>query len=151
MRKIKLKQKLNYDIIISFINDIIINFLQYINKNKLVFIINEYKINNKKIQEGIIFKVIYKQNYLLSLFFPYDKKSITAINNEYIVNIILKYFFNRLIQFKADDYEQQFIINNIKLLIDKEKDKIQYLIKHKKFFSDKYKDYINSYILLYKL
>lgn len=153
MRKRKLKTKLDYNDIIKNINIIIDIFLKYVDKNKIQFIYNEYILNNKIIQKGIIFKVIYKYNCIFSWFFPYNNTYILNINEEYIIDKLYYLFLNKLITFQADDFEQEFIANNINLSLQnkEDKDKLEILEEYKIYFNDKYKVYINSYILLYNL
>ena len=154
MRKKKLNKALDKNEILNIINDIQNLFLQYINHNKISFIITNTVINNKIVQEGILFKVIYKKCCIVSLFVPFNNKYIININNSWVKKCIFDHFIYLLLKNNADNSEQEYIIENINFLLEKINDydyKIKELQNIRQYFSNKYQSYIDGLILLYKL
>ena len=154
MRKKQLFQCFTKNDILNIIHKAQMIILKYINSDKIVFIINEYTLQNKKIQTGILFEVKYKQHGLLSLFFPYNKKYIFNITDNYIITELFSKFFHYLINNTSDEFEQQFIIEHIEILLSKchtSKEKLEFLESIKNYFIEEYQLHINSLILLYKL
>lgn len=154
MRKKKLFQYFTKTDILDIIHKAQMIILKYINKDKMIFIINEYILQNKKTQTGILFEVKYKQHGLLSLFFPYNKKYIFNITDDYIITELFHRFFHYLLNNTSDEFEQQFIIEHIEILLNKchtSKEKLEFLESIKNYFTEEYQLHINSLILLYKL
>lgn len=154
MRKKQLSQCFTKNDILNIIHKAQMIILKYINKDKIVFIINEYTLQNKKTQTGILFEVKYKQHGLLSLFFPYNKKYIFNITDDYIITELFNRFFHYLLNNTSDEFEQMFIIEHINILLNKcntSKEKLEFLESIKNYFIEDYQLHINSLILLYKL
>jgi len=154
MRKKKLSQCLVKNDILDIIHEAQMIILKYVNNDKIIFIINEYTLQNKKPQIGILFEVFYRQKGFLSWFFPYNKKYVINISEDYIIKELAERFLFYVVNNTSDEFEQLFILEHIDLFLNKinnNDDKIQFLKDFKKYFIEKYQFHINSLILLYTL
>lgn len=152
MRKKYIKEGLTEEYIESYINKIY-NFF-YVNipeKNKIDYLIKKNTVDNKVMQSVLYFNIFYKNFCLYSLTFPYNSHYVKNFTEEEAVYIIFQYLYKYLPKQKLSISEQEFILDNYKL-IDNNLDKtIQNLKNYKKFFDKILLDRIDAIILLHKL